>query len=411
MKLRGKVLVDDAWRAQLDAIAETRGFPASHDVADLARCVTAVSHAYNHEGHDASETVKKADALSARLSCFFVRDIAKGWGATRELAAAGLFAKPSLKVLDLGAGIGAMTWGLAHALAEHSPASRSIDAVLCDADAEALAIAKAVAEERASVGDVKVAIRTDRQLAPFSPSLAGAPFDVVIAGQLLSELDRDLEPADRVKKHVRLVRSWLDALEPDGALVLVEPALRDRTRHLHALRDALAETKAATIFAPCLHAAACPALVREDDWCAENRAIDLPSWLVPVARSASLRWEGSTFSYLVLRRDDVSLARMAASHGVRFRAVSDAIVTKGKSEIFLCGVMPSNEGESVGRVRVTRLDRHETPENQAWNEIARGDLVATTPPPKLRDGRPGEARIDADTRVEPIAITRERKTT
>ncbi|MGH7284296.1 MAG: small ribosomal subunit Rsm22 family protein, partial [Polyangiaceae bacterium] len=351
MKLRGRILVDDAWRAALDAIAETRGFPASHDVADLARCVSAVSHAYNHEGHDAAETVKKADALSARLSFFFLRDIAKGWGALRELAAAGLLDKPSLKVLDLGAGIGAMTWGLAHALAEHPHASRSIEAVLCDADAEALSLAKAVAENRTSVGDVKVTIRTDRQLAPFSPSLAGAPFDLVIAGQLLSELDLDLAPADRVKKHARLVRAWLDAVTPEGALVIVEPALRNRTRHLHALRDALAEMKAATIFAPCLHAASCPALAREDDWCAENRAIDLPSWLVPVARAASLRWEGSTFSYLVLRKDEISLARIASSHAARFRVVSDAIVTKGKSEFFLCGVMPATAGESAGRIR------------------------------------------------------------
>ncbi|MGH7281129.1 MAG: hypothetical protein ACRELY_06375, partial [Polyangiaceae bacterium] len=55
-------------------------------------------------------------------------------------------------------------------------------------------------------------------------------------------------------------------------------------------------------------------------------------------------------------------------------------------------------------IRVTRLDRHETPENKAWNEIARGDLVTMTPPPKMREGKVGEARLDAETRVERIAI-------
>lgn len=408
MKLRGRVIVDEKWRAQLDAIAETRGFPASHDVGELARCVAAVSHAYNHEGHDAGPSVAKADALAARMQFFFLRDIAKGRGASRELAEAGLLSKPRLKVLDLGAGIGAMTWGLAHALAETPNASRAIDAVLCDADAEALAIAKAIAEDRNDVGDVKVEIRIDRQIAPFSPSLAGAPFDVIFAGQLLSELDLDLEPADRVKKHVRLARAWLEGVTEDGALVIVEPALRNRTRHLHELRDALLEAKAATIFAPCLHAASCPALLREDDWCAESRAIDLPAWLAPIARAANLRWEGSTYSYLVLRKDEVSLAQITKPHGARFRVVSDPIVTKGKSEIFLCGVMRAEAEETPGRFRVTRLDRHETPENQAWDEIARGDLVEISPAPKMREGKALEARIDAETRVEPIAISPKR---
>ena len=408
MKLRGRVLVDEKWRAVLDAIAETRGFPASHDVAALARCVAAVSHAYNHEGHDAGASIAKADALAARTQFFFLRDIAKGWGASRELAKAGLLSKARLKVLDLGAGIGAMTWGLAHTLAETSTASRSIDAVLCDADAEALAIAKAVAEERTNVADVSVQIRTDRQIAPFSPSLVGAPFDIIFAGQLLSELDLDVEPADRVKKHVRLVRSWLESIHDDGALVIVEPALRNRTRHLHLLRDALLEAKAATIFAPCLHAASCPALVREDDWCAENRAIDLPPWLAPIARAANLRWEGSTYSYLVLRKDEASLARLTKPYDARFRVVSDPIVTKGKSEIFLCGVMRTEAGETPGRFRVTRLDRHETPENRAWDEIARGDLVAISPPPKMREGKAIEARVDAESRVDSIAISPKR---
>ncbi|HEX7663220.1 MAG TPA: hypothetical protein VF407_01850, partial [Polyangiaceae bacterium] len=210
MKHRGRILLDDAWRAALDDVAASRDFPSSVDVTDLGAAVAKVSEAYNREGHDALTTLDRKTALAARTLFFFPRDIAKGWGATRELARAGLLKKPVLRVLDLGAGIGAMTWGLAHALADVTTEPMTIEAVLVDADAEALAIAKLVAERRAKVGSVTVSIRTERQIAPFSTTVAGGPFDLVIAGQLVSELDRELDAPDRVKKHVRLVRSWLE---------------------------------------------------------------------------------------------------------------------------------------------------------------------------------------------------------
>src|SRR5580700_2681488 len=82
------------------------------------------------------------------------------------------------------------------------------------------------------------------------------------------------------------------------------------TRHSHRVRDAVLSTPATappssrspvTVFAPCLHAAPCPALARDSDWCHEDLDVDLPGWLVPVAKAAGLRHEGLTFSYLVLR--------------------------------------------------------------------------------------------------------------
>ncbi len=401
MKHRGRILLDDGWRTALDDVAASRHFPSSIDIADLGAAVAKVSEAYNREGNDAVSSIDRKTALAARTLFFFPRDVAKGWGATRELARAGLLRKSPLRVLDLGAGVGAMTWGLAYALAEVVTEPVTIEATLVDGDAEALALASLFADRRTKVGDVTVSIRTERQIAPFSTTVAGGPFDLVLAGQLLSELDREMDAAERVKKHVRLTRSWLEGTTPEGALVVVEPALRERARHLQTIRDVFARERLATIFAPCLHDAPCPALERETDWCSEDRPIDLPSWLVPVAKAAGLRWEGSTFSYLVLRQDGVSLGQRLAGHPVRFRAVSGPIETKGKSEFFLCGVMPKDDGELRGRLRVTRLDRHESPENQAWSEALRGDLLAIEPPPVPR-GQKDEARIDAATKVEKL---------
>jgi hypothetical protein len=207
--------------------------------------------------------------------------------------------------------------------------------------------------------------------------------------------------AERVERHVALLAAWLERRVDDrGSLVVVEPALRDRTRHLHRVRDALAARPGVTVFAPCLHAAPCPALAREADWCHEDLAVDLPAWLVPVARAAGLRHEGLTFSYLVLRKDGARLADadadadVAATGGARLRVVSDAMPSKGKREAFLCGELRSGGALVVGRVRAVRLDRDRSPGNAAWDVAARGDVLVVEPAPELE-----RARIGRDTSV------------
>jgi hypothetical protein len=172
--------------------------------------------------------------------------------------------------------------------------------------------------------------------------------------------------------------------------VTIEPALRHRARHLHGVRDALAKL-AVTIFAPCLHAAPCPALARESDWCHEDLAVDLPAWLVPVARAAGLRREGLTFSYLVLHRGSRRLvdAIPAAAGAARLRVVSEGIVTKGKREAFVCGELTGENGPVVARARLVRLDRDATPRNDAWEQLRRGDVAVVAPVPEAARPRVG----------------------
>jgi ribosomal protein RSM22 (predicted rRNA methylase) len=208
----------------------------------------------------------------------------------------------------------------------------------------------------------------------------------------------------RLEKHASLLASWLDRLEPDGSLIVVEPALRDRTRHLHRLHDAML-ARGATVFAPCLHASTCPALARDGDWCHEDLAVDLPAWLVPVARAAGLRHEGLTFSYLVLRRDGLRLsdAVPAVNDASLLRMVSGPMPSKGKLEAFLCGALPSATERVVSRARVTRLDRDATPANSAWAEASRGDVVVLEPAPPV--DRP---RIERATTVTLSGVTKTR---
>jgi hypothetical protein len=214
-------------------------------------------------------------------------------------------------------------------------------------------------------------------------------FDVVLAGQVLSELDVGLAEAPRVERHAALLQGWLDRhVAAHGSLVVVEPALRDRTRHLHRLHDALLGA-GATVFAPCLHASACPALAHDSDWCHEDLTVDLPGWLAPVARAAGLRHEGLTFSYLVLRKDGRRLvdAIPASPSATRLRVVSGPMPSKGKLEAFLCGEFVVPGARQAARARTMRLDRDGCAATAPWDGVSRGDVVTLDPAAELERPR------------------------
>lgn len=382
--------LEDDWRESLDGVAKARGWPTSREVATLAARVSALSAAYNDP---ARARAGARDAGAARLGFSFVRDVPKSAGAVRELlVASDLPKRDVVRVLDVGAGMGATTWGVARAL-EAAGFRGTVDATWVDDDATALEVGSAIVRARAGRGTASVQARARARDA----ATAGEPgaFDLVLAGQLLSELDVGKAEEERVAAHAALLGGWLDrSLAPGGALVVIEPALRDRTRHLHRVRDALvAETR--TVFAPCLHAGRCPMLEGEGDWCHEDLDVDLPDWLVPVARAAGLRREGLTFSYLVLRRDGRGLPDLlgGARKGL-LRVVSGALPSKGKVEAFLCGVADEGGEPRAGRFRTARLDRDDSPENEAWDRLARGQVLAIEPSPAA-----GKPRVGRETRV------------
>lgn len=356
----------DEWRATLEAVARERGV-----VFGDAGAVRVLSGAYNELGGKARAGLTGAGALGARLSFFFPRDVSKAAGAVREVAAAGLLGQGALRVLDLGAGLGASTWGIARVFA--AVVGGEVAATLVDDDGAALEVAAAIA--RARGGPVRATCVTG-DVARFS---TGERFDVVVLGQVLAELGAS-EDEDAARLAVLLERNVAE----HGTLLVIEPALRPRARHLQGVRDRLV-ARGVTVFAPCLRAGSCPMLANQRDWCHEDLEVDLPGWLVPIARAAGLRWQGLTFSYLALRRDGRSLA---ALHPAGLRVVSRPLVTKGKRELELCG--------AGGLSRVVRLDRDATPANTAYGAAGRGAILRIAPPPAA----PGPARIGKDATVE-----------
>jgi ribosomal protein RSM22 (predicted rRNA methylase) len=244
-------------------------------------------------------------------------------------------------------------------LAANETHPRTIEATFIENDEGALTVAQAIARTRKAEGSIALQLKTARTLTETGKTL----FDIIVVGQSLGEM-RDDDDGE-----VELLEDLLTMLGPAGSLVVVEPALRERTRRLHRVRDRLVASGKATVFAPCLHQKACPALATADAWCHEDLPIDLPERVAALARAAGLRWQGLTFAYLVLRKDGVSLE--ATTNGA-YRVVSAPIVTKGKRELFVCG-----RGE---RRKLARLDRDGS-RGDVWSRAARGDLLALDPMP------------------------------
>jgi SAM-dependent methyltransferase len=373
--------LDDELRRVLVEVARAHRLPTVAEPHRLGPLVAKLAAAYNDP---ALRGLAGVDHRAARLGFFYARDVPKMAGAAREAIA---LDRPrgsvgrALRVLDLGAGLGATHRGFARAL-DAAGIARGIDVVAVDGDARALDLAREITLRRPREGKVAVRLVTQTGDVRARDLADRERYDVILLGNVLTELDLDRTPEQRVEIHRAMLASLLrDRLKDDGILVVVEPALRLRSRHLQRVRGALIDRGEARVLAPCLHEGRCPLLGRESDWCHEDLPVDLPSWLVPIAREAELRWEGLTFSYLVLVSSPPTLRTALASRvkGKVQRAVSPALVTKGKVEVMLCGdaLRGAPEGDPYGDfgVRSGRLDREKSPKNKAISSLVRGDIV------------------------------------
>jgi ribosomal protein RSM22 (predicted rRNA methylase) len=292
----------------------------------------------------------------------------------RELASRDALpsARP-LRVIDLGAGCGAMSLGLV-AITKLPLAITAIDR-----DSAALGIAAASVRDLAARRATATTIATrvdDATRARLSEA------DLVVMGTLLNELDETARLA--------MVERALGALSPDGSVIIIEPALRETSRALHTVRDAILASGAAHVFAPCTrHAAPCPALADPTDWCHEDRAVTLSPRTAELARLTHLRDGGLKFSYLVLRRDAKSLADAPNA----WRIVGAPRTQKGKVEVLACS--------DSGRVPLRLLRRNRTAANRELERADRGDVM-------LVDAAQGDERVEIE---ETTTVTRRDPTT
>jgi len=354
----------DAARAVLTERLSARGVRQDGATELLSAAVRKVSLAYRREEGELASLMRDRDALDARLAFFLPRDLPKLMLPLRELdAAARVPRAETLRVLDLGAGLGTSGLGAAAFLLGRQHARRVlIDAR--DVDTEALAIAERLARELITTHRFEIELKTTLQ--PIELALreqSTARYDLIVLGLMLNELDGQDSAA--------VLTSLCKRLAPGGALIVIEPALRATSRALQETRDVLTSTgREPYVFAPCLHTRSCPLLERERDWCHERIQLALPPDVAELARAAGLREEDLTFSYLTLRNEPGSIATLGAVHegAVLYRIVGGPLISKGKRELLVCGT------DQVRLLR--RLDRKASDHNAAFDQARRGSVVA-----------------------------------
>lgn len=386
-------VLDAAWIRRLNAVSRAQLGLDHLQGGRLAQAVGQLSHAYTRQRDELAQLQGDSSLLSARLQFFLPRDLLKVHGPLAELHSVGaLPAGPRWRVLDLGAGLGATTLGVAR-FAALSRSADVLEVTALDVDPEALSLFEALVMDLGTLPGVPIDLQSrvgDLDALKIGPELGG-PFDLIVLGLALNELCRAHRGPEREARLLQRLIDLAGLLAPGGCLLVIEPALRETSRVLHALRDQLvARGRAPYVFAPCLGRAACPMLRRERDFCHERLPCALPAALAELARSAGLRERDLTYSYLTLKPEARSLSELGDVAERLFRAVSGQLKTKGKTEVWLCG--------SAGAPRAQRLDRHRTEHNARFEAAERGCIidVSTTSP-----AAPGALmRVDKNTEVQ-----------
>ena len=274
-------------------------------------------------------------------------------------------------MIDLGSGPGTMLLGLCDFLRSlpESERPRSLELVAVDDHAENLRDAERFLAELGHA-DPRVpplrfeALRLDvvgdrRDLFPLA--VARGRFDIVILGNVLCEIQREPNGAEKAGALGMAIANEL--LAPDGAIVAIEPALRETARNLERWRDRLLADAGLFAIAPCVDQRACPALATDRDWCVTSVPWHAPSWIADVDRRTGLRKGDLKLAYLVLAKQPPA----AAAAGI-WQVVSDVLDSKGQLRVYLCG-----DGHWI----VLRHLKRRGGELEAdLRSLRRGDLVA-----------------------------------
>jgi SAM-dependent methyltransferase len=261
-------------------------------------------------------------------------------------------------VLDLGSGPGPMAFAALDAGAK--------DVTCADRSRPALQLATQLAVE-AGEG------LPTREWSPERP-LPDGTWDVITMGHVVNELFGP--PAPQVlARRAELVGQIAARVTKGGSLVIVEPALRETTRALLGVRDLLVE-KGHAVRAPCFFRGACPALVKDSDWCHAERGWRPPAVVEAIARQAGLHKETLKMAYLVLAPPGEAWAE--APPGRVFRVVSEPLQGKGRARYMGCG--------PEGRVGLALQEKHRSDKNEAFFSLQRGDVIRVGATEEKGDG-------------------------
>ncbi len=273
-------------------------------------------------------------------------------------------------VLDLGSGPGPLAFAALDAGASEVTAA--------DRSKPALALARALATEAGEA----IATREWDPLKKAPPP--EGKYDLITMGHVLNELYGVGDEA--VKPRAALLTQVLSQVKPGGSLLVLEPALRETSRLLLKVRDVMVEQGHA-IRAPCLYRGACPALVKESDWCHAERDWPMPGVVEDIARAAGLHKESLKMSYLMLAPAGEPWS--APRPDRLFRIVSESLEGKGRQRYIGCG--------PEGRMGLAMQEKHRAEHNQRFFKLKRGEVISVTNTEPKGDGLALDDRSEVKT--------------
>lgn len=269
-----------------------------------------------------------------------------------------------LRVLDLGSGAAPCGFAAAGTLREIFP-ERKIVLTALDRSRDALAAAKEIAEtlhdENFSVETVPADLR---KLVPAKSELP--PQDLILLGWSLNEAVPAPEDA------APFLKNLAPLLAADGALVVLEPALKITAERLQRASDAFALAPGAPFFrlAPELGAHACPLLREGVFWNHEVREWTPPGTLEFLNRTLFREISALKFSWCALGKTPGKKFVVPAGATEILRLVSPVETTK--TCLRFVGVNPRGEKLSV-EIPVRGLSKNEAKKIAARYE--RGDIA------------------------------------
>ncbi len=362
-------LLHPATRSCIEAVERAN---ATTPDAELAKAVEALSDLYT-TGRG-SLVARQADAvhLAAKREYFLASDapkvaLALDECARRSDAFARLAGAEEVRIVDLGAGVGATSVGAIAWLAGErarrgadAPLRVALHAVeLGEPAARAYEASVRAAADACGAG-IRLMIEA-RDFRRFTPPAC----DLILSQTALNEL---LVATEYGRETVEMVASWSRA----APLLVIEPALRTTTRALMALRDAMLALGGMHVVAPCLHQQACPMRAREGDWCHEARVIEPSPRVAAIDRIVRRRDARALYAFLATAPGD---ATPQCAHPANFvRLVTDTLGSRGKTERLVC--------RGDGELRLMRLlDREVCEANRAFLDAERGSAVSIEPLP------------------------------
>jgi len=258
----------------------------------------------------------RPEHLSAYLHWFLPWNI---YRQGRLLAGLQLDLAPGTRILDLGAG--PLTFLQALWLTRPELRTRELSYLGLDRADPALKVGRKLFAGLTGGNCAAWSVRTDRAIAGAGRTPEA---DILVAANLLNEIER---PGKTARSRSRgdgaaegsgdssadiMLERWERQVSANGAILLIEPGIRDAARQLSRLRQAALE-RGWKVQAPCPHTEDCPMPGRRNGpWCHFTFApTGAPDWLVDLSRKARLPKERASLSFLLLTRGEDGPVRIA----------------------------------------------------------------------------------------------------